>query len=272
MTGTIFDIKEFSVFDGPGIRTTVFIKGCPLRCYWCHNPEGLNPKPQLMYKKAGCTHCGSCLKGCSHPECAGFERCIKVCPNGCLTLSGREMESGDLAATLLKNKDLLLANNGGITFSGGEPLLQSGFVFELSDKLGDLHKAIQTSGYADLSVYKTAVEKFDFIMQDIKLANEKQHIKYTGVSNKKILRNIEFLKQSRKQFVFRVPLIPGITDTEENLLEISKIAGDSPVELLKYNSLAGAKYEAVGMEYKLENCSNRNCDFTKYFNNAKMIG
>ena len=147
-------------------------------------------------------------------------------------------------------------------------MMQSEFVCELADALPDIHKAIQTSGYADFETYKRVIDKFDYIMQDIKLADREQHKKYTGVYNDKILRNIEYLKQSGKEFVFRIPLIPDITDTEENLKAISEIVGDSPVELLAYNNLAGAKYEMLDMEYKLGSEGNRDTDFTKYFKNA----
>ena len=161
---------------------------------------------------------------------------------------------------------------GGITISGGEPLLQPDFACELAENLAGTHKAIQTSGYADLKIYQKVVEHMDYVLQDIKLADEKAHIKYTGVSNEKILRNIEWLKTSGKPFVFRVPLIPGITDTESNLKAVSEIVGDCRVELMPYNPLAGAKYAMVDMEYTLSDEGNREEDFTKYFENAVMIG
>lgn len=266
--GVIFDIKEFSVFDGPGSRITVFMKGCPLRCRWCHNPEGLTTKPQIMRKKAMCCGCGNCLKGCSHPECAEFDRCIHSCPNGCISVSGKRISSGELAEKVIPYSDLLSSLGGGVTVSGGEPLMQSDFVCDFADKLGGIHKAVQTSGYADFDVYKKVVDKFDYIMQDIKLADCDMHIKYTGVGNKKILKNIDYLKKSGKEYVFRVPLIPGITDTEENLVKISEIAGNSPVELLRYNQLAGAKYDMLGMTYPLSDEKNRDEDFTRFFENA----
>lgn len=160
---------------------------------------------------------------------------------------------------------------GGITISGGEPTLQADFVCELAERLGDVHKAIQTSGYTDLATYQRVVEHMDYVLQDIKLADEQEHIQYTGVSNEKILRNIEWLKSSGKPFVFRVPLIPGITDTEANLKAISEIVGDLRTELMPYNPLAGAKYHMVGMEYELPDVKSRTEDYTRYFQNAILM-
>lgn len=250
MNGTIFDIKEFSIHDGPGGRITVFLKGCPLRCIWCHNPEGLKKEPQLMHKKNLCVNCSMCKMPCNHEECKAFDRCIHACNNGCLSVSGYEISAEELAEKLNQNASLLKSLQGGITISGGEPMLQADFVCELADRL-TMHKAIQTSGYTDEETYKKVIDKFDYIMQDIKLADCGAHKLYTGVSNEKILKNIEYLKQSGKEFVFRVPMIPNITDKEENLSEISKIAGRFPVEYLTYNTLAGAKYEMLGMDYLL---------------------
>ena len=251
MKGTVFDIKELSVHDGPGCRITVFLKGCPLRCLWCHNPEGLESKPQLMVQKNGCVDCKRCFEPCNHPECKPFGRCLHTCQNGCLKVSGREWESTQLADHLLKNADFLSLTGGGITVSGGEPLMQADFVAELADKLVGVHKAIQTSGFASEETYRKVISKFDYVMQDIKLVNNELHKKYTGVSNEVILRNIQWLKQSGKDFILRMPLIPGITDTEENKAAALKIADGAKFEFLDYNPLAGAKYEMLGMKFKL---------------------
>lgn len=252
MIGTIFDIKEFSIHDGPGGRTTVFLKGCPLRCKWCHNPEGLKREPQIMKKHNLCVHCKMCEKGCAHKECEPFNVCVHACPNGCLTISGENIDSKILAEKLNKDKPLFDLTNGGITISGGEPLMQADFVCDVLDNLNGIHTAIQTSGYADEETYKRVISKFDFVMQDIKLVRREEHIKYTGVSNEKILRNIEWLKNSGKEFVLRCPQIPGITDTKENVEAVKRLAKGHEIEFLKYNNLAGAKYEMLGMKYELE--------------------
>lgn len=269
--GIIYDIKEFTVHDGPGARVTVFLKGCPLRCVWCHNPEGLLTEKQLMYKENLCTHCKKCEEVCKHEECLPFSKCIKACHSGALSVSGEEFSADELSKRILKNSDFFKMTGGGVTISGGEPMMQSEFVICLAEKLGDIHKAIQTSGFADSDTYKKVINRFDFVMQDIKLADSSLHRKYTGTDNSIILKNIKYLKQCGKEFVFRVPLIPDITDTEENLRQISKIAGESRVELLRYNSLAGAKYKMLGWKYPLEDKVNRKVDFTHFFENAILI-
>lgn len=251
MTGHIFDIKELAVHDGPGIRTTVFFKGCPLRCKWCHNPEGLTTEPQLMYKKNKCIGCGECRKPCDHPECKPFGRCIRVCPENCLKVVGREVSAEILADELISSADMLGDTFGGFTFSGGEPLMQSDFMLKLIELLSPYHLCIETSGYADEDVFRKVVDKLDFVIMDLKLANNELHKKYTGVSNEKILKNFNYLKSTEKPCIIRTPLIPGITDTEENLNSIAALTKGMTWEKIPYNAAAGAKYKMLGMEYGL---------------------
>ena len=251
MIGIIFDIKEMAVHDGPGIRTTVFLKGCPLRCAWCHNPEGLSFKPQLMHKDVRCIGCKSCQKECNHTECQPFGRCIYACPENCLEISGKKITAHELANELKKSADILGNDFGGFTFSGGEPLAQHDFLLELIDELQDYHLCIETSGFADAEFFKKIIDKLQFVIMDIKIADSAQHKKYTGVDNNLILQNFEYLKQSGKQYVIRTPLIPNITDTKENLAEIKNIIGDSVWEQLPYNVATGAKYKMLGMSYEL---------------------
>ena len=253
MTGTIFDIKEFSIQDGPGARTTVFMKGCPLSCKWCHNPEGLSPFPELMVKTARCRHCGRCFEKCGHPECAPFGRCVHACPDRLISICGREWDAEALAEKLAKQADFFAVSGGGVTVSGGEPTLQAEFVAELLWRLGKkhIHRAVETCGFAAPERFMMVVENADYVMMDIKLADPEAHREWCGVDNAPIFENFDRLKKSGVQYLIRVPLIPGVTDTRENLTAVSKIVGDSSVELLGYNSFAGAKYPDVGKAYAL---------------------
>ncbi len=247
--GVIFDIKEFSLNDGDGIRTTVFFKGCPLRCIWCHNPEGLSPKRELFITKNGCTNCGLCKKPCDHEDCLGLGRCIHICPKGLVKAAGREVTADELAAEIKRGEDLFLSTGGGVTLSGGEVLMQPDFAVELIKALKPLNILIETCGYARHEDFIRVIEGVDTVYFDVKLADRKMHKKYTGVYNDLILENLEWLKKSGKSFKIRTPLIPDITDTEENLAAIARIADGAPVELLPYNKLAGAKYGGVGKKF-----------------------
>lgn len=271
MEGTVFDIKEFTVHDGPGPRVTVFLKGCPLRCQWCHNPEGLERKPQLLYRQTLCTHCGACRNTCTHEECAPFGRCIHACPNGCLSVVGQQYTPQQLGARLLQYKEILAAMGGGITLSGGEPLLQGAFIQQLLPELSGMHVAIQTSGYAEPALYRAVISRCDFVMQDIKLADPQAHARHTGVGNARILENIRWLKNAGVPFVFRVPLIPGITDTEENLRAIARITEGYSVELMPYNPFAGAKYNQLGMDYGLTEDTPATEDPARFFANGVVL-
>jgi len=244
MTGTIFDIKEFSLHDGPGPRTTVFLKGCPLQCRWCHNPEGLSPKPQLMIKHTLCTSCGKCKQPCLHEDCKNFSRCVHICPNGLISISGNKFTPDELVKVLLKNIDFYIENGGGITFSGGEPLMQSEFLLDAISKL-PCHTAIQTSGYASKEVFCKTINAVDYVMMDIKLADRELHKKYTGVYNDIIIENFRYLKESGKEYIIRTPLIPNICDTYENLKQIKEIIGCSPWEQLPENTFWKAKYSMI---------------------------
>ena len=221
--GLVFDIRELTVHDGPGIRTTVFLKGCPLRCAWCHNPEGFSPAPQLIRS-----------------------------PNGG-RLAGRSYTSGELAA-ILNRQAPLLRDLGGITFSGGEPLLQAAFVADTIDRLEELHVALDTSGYAAEADFRLVAGKCDLILFDLKLMDAEIHRRWTGADNEPILRNLDALAGLNKPFVIRVPLVPGVTDTDHNLRAIAARLSALParphVELLPYNRAAGGKYAACGLEWR----------------------
>ena len=250
--GLIFDIKEFALNDGSGIRTTVFFKGCPLRCIWCHNPEGLSPRRELYLKQKGCLHCGLCLRPCKHPDCQGLGRCLHICPKNLVGVAGVEWDAAALSERLLRQAGIYRETGGGVTLSGGEPLLQWEFACELLELLhGKAHTALETSGYADGDVFRAVVGRCDFVYMDLKLMDNEAHRAYTGVSNDRILRNAAFLKSSGKPHAFRTPLIPGITDTAENLAAIRAFVGTDAWECLPYNTLAPAKYASVGRKFGL---------------------
>lgn len=221
--GIVFDVREFTIHDGPGIRTTVFLKGCPLACMWCHNPEGLSKNSQMMHSPSGTRPVGTSYS----PE--------------------------ELAALLNRQATILKSNEGGVTFSGGEPLLQAQFIAQVIDLLDDLHIVLDTSGYGRESDFRMLLERVDLVYYDLKLIDPRAHEFYTGVPNHKILHNLQRLSDSKVPFVVRVPLVPGVTDTCDNLSAIARTVQPLPgllhVDLLPYNQAAGAKYRPLGMEF-----------------------
>jgi pyruvate formate lyase activating enzyme len=219
--GIVFDIREFTVHDGPGIRTTVFLKGCPLRCSWCHNPEGIKPEPQTM-------------------ESPGGRRVV-----------GKWYTTEELARILNRQAGILRDNEGGISFSGGEPLRQAKFVAGTIDLLEDIHILLDTSGYGSERDFRLLVERCDLVYFDLKIVDRQLHRRYTGMDNEPILANLKILDELKTPYVIRVPLVPGITDTDRNLAEIAELArGRVRVDLLPYNQFAGGKYQSVGLEFR----------------------
>jgi pyruvate formate lyase activating enzyme len=223
-TGIVFDIREFTLHDGPGLRTTVFLKGCPLRCAWCHNPEGLSPHPEVLNT-----------------------------PTGSRTV-GQEYTVEELALLLARQADVLRAGEGGVTFSGGEPLFQAAFVAEVLDRLPPLGVVLDTSGYGEEDAFRTLAQRVDLVYFDLKLMDPAKHRRYTGEDNRVILRNLDHLATLATPCVIRVPLVPGLTDTPENLAAIARAAAALPrlvrVDLLPYNRAAGGKYASCGRVFQ----------------------
>lgn len=254
LLGTIFSIEEFSVFDGPGIRTTVFLKGCPLRCTWCHNPEGQSFEECIVRSPNGCIGCNACIDNAekTNEKIVFTEESIKKCPMNLLRKCGEKISSEDLVSHIMKNENIL--KNGGVTFSGGEPLSQGEFLADCLDRFGGkLHTAVQTSGFCNEELFKKILEKADYFLYDIKIADSTLHKKYTGVSNEKILNNLSLLAKSKKDFVIRIPLIPTVTDTAENITAIAEILTKNNIfyaELLPYNKMAGGKYKMLMRKYE----------------------
>lgn len=252
VTGTVFDIREFTVHDGPGGRITFFLKGCPLRCVWCHNPEGQRFEPEIMVKHALCTHCGCCTKNTESPDFIRYGRDASACPNGLISICGDTVTAKDILDRVLPMKEILTLTEGGVTFSGGEPLSQPEFLREALDLLGEngIHRAIETCGFTSAECFRALViDRCEYVMMDLKLMDDEAHRSYTGVSNRTILENAKSLMESGKPFEFRTPLIPGITDTDENLAAIEDFIGGAKWEKLPYNTLAGAKYPMLGRAY-----------------------
>ena len=265
--GVIFDIEEFALYDGPGIRKTVFFKGCPLRCIWCHNPEGMNFNKELMVSKSSCINCKRCTSVCNHKVCVACGMCVAVCPLRLRKVCGAVWEAKDLAADLLKDSDFLEKNHGGITISGGEPLAQPEFLWELLERLKPIHTAVETSGYAPPEAFVRTVELADLVLFDIKHTDSIVHKEFTGVGNELILENLKYLCRAEKRFIARIPLIPGVNDTRDNMEKTAQLLKDAKglyrVEILPYHKTAGAKYPMLGREYNPGFDENRKPDIHK---------
>ncbi len=254
MTGRIFDVKEFSVHDGPGARITFFLKGCPLRCLWCHNPEGQSLQKELMTRHALCEGCGQCIRPRESEAFRRYGKDPAACPKGLITESGTDLSPKDVLDRVLPLKEMLSLADGGVTFSGGEPLLQWEFFCESADLLraNGIHVALETCGYASSDVFQTALEHVDYVMMDLKLIDPQKHLAATGVCNDLILQNAQILKRGTVPFLFRTPLIPGYTDDPENLKQIQTFVEGAAWEQLPYNPLAGAKYPMLNRIYPLQ--------------------
>lgn len=270
--GYIFDIKRYAVHDGPGIRTTVFFKGCPLKCRWCHNPEGISTHDELMHFEYKCMHCKTCeavcefnavssddgIKQIDRALCSRCGICAQTCPTSAMTIVGRYVTSKEIIDEV--ERDILFYDNsgGGVTFSGGEPLLQHSFLLELLHECKDrgLHTVLDTSGFSTGHILSSVMDLVDVFLYDIKLSDDDQHKKYTGVTNIVIKDNLRMLTEAGrgKDIILRLPVIPDITDTEENIdgtIEfISTLKGINEIDLLPYHDVS-EKYRRLGMEYMM---------------------
>ena len=256
--GRVFSIEEFSTYDGPGIRMTVFMKGCPLRCMWCHNPEGQRFEKEMVRSPNGCLGCGACLKKgeelrgepCLVPES------VDVCPRRLVRESGIDYTPEKMVEKIEKNVSILNLSGGGVTFSGGEPLSQWRFVLECMKLLrGKTNRALQTCGFAESHIFEEVLSECDYVLYDLKQMDSAVHKKYTGVGNEQIIENYRTLAKSGKEFITRIPLIPTVNDTEKNIKETAKFMSDlgvNKIELLPYNKMAGGKYLMLGRKYEID--------------------
>jgi pyruvate formate lyase activating enzyme len=270
LTGLVFDIKHFAVHDGQGIRTTVFLKGCPVRCLWCHSPESQNPRPEIAFYPDLCMGCGACVEACPNGAqtmdpvkvrreiCSGCGACADACYAGALVKFGDRVTVEEVLQEVEKDRLLYETSGGGVTLSGGEPAAQSLFASKLLKSLkgAGYHTALDTSGHAPWEAFEGVILHADLVLYDLKHMDPGAHEELTGVSNGLILSNLRKLsKQASKTIVVRVPVVPGLNDSTENVEAMADflegLGGIEAVELLPYHNLGAPKYEALGWEYLL---------------------
>ncbi|NOR45629.1 MAG: glycyl-radical enzyme activating protein [Candidatus Delongbacteria bacterium] len=250
MKGTIFNIQKFSLHDGPGIRTTVFFKGCPLSCVWCHNPESINGNIETTFTEEKCIDCDIC-KGIRDISTA------EKCPADAIETIGYKVSVDELFSEIEKDKEYYETSNGGVTFSGGEPLLQSDFLLEILKKCKEngIHTSIDTCGHVRQSDLEKINEYVDLYLYDLKLIDNELHKSYTALGNDLILENLKYLSEKGKRIFLRLPLIPEVTDTEKNISEIIEFLKGinfEQINLLSYHGYAKNKYIKLGMEYEMD--------------------
>lgn len=254
LTGRVFDIQKFSTIDGPGIRTTVFFKGCNLRCAWCHNPESQRAEREFLFHKRKCTACGACLRHChlAQKGCDLCGECTIYCPAHAREIAGRDVTADELLAEILSDKPFYEASGGGVTFSGGECLLQSDFLCELARKCKEngVHVAVDTAGCVPWENIEKLIPFADLFLFDVKAASEDLHKSGTGVSNKLILENLARLSsKTDRKITVRIPVIGGFNDSVAEMAAIAAILRPlriSGVELLPYHAMGNGKYAALG--------------------------
>ncbi len=280
----LFDIKRFALHDGEGIRTTLFFKGCPLKCKWCHNPEGLLPKRQPVFLSKKCVFCRFCEKHANENQMTftsrpifnldypDFDNLVDICPASAIQYDSSYYTLDELIE-LIKEDKVFYRDNGGVTFSGGEPFFQGEFLSELAMKCKEagISTAIETSLYTTKELIDKVIPFIDRIYIDLKIFDEDKHAFYTGVSSKVIKENIAYILTGpyKDNVIIRTPLIPSITASDENIASISKyiydLYSDVKYELLNYNPLASSKYELVGLEYELKDAKRLNEEQMNHF-------
>jgi len=268
--GLIFDIKPYSINDGPGIRITIFLKGCPLSCAWCHNPEGISPHLQKLYSKAKCIGCGTCVENCpknaltltsegiltDSDACDLCGICADVCPAKAMEMSGKQVTVEEILRRIRRETVMMDQSEGGVTISGGEPLMQPDFLIELLDACGreGIHRAVDTTGLSKTETLLEVAKRTDLFLYDLKMMDPQWHKKFTGVTNERILENLHILADTGANINIRIPLIKGVNADEGNIRQCAEFVATLPgekklVSLLPYHNIAIHKYGKLGKEY-----------------------
>jgi len=273
--GIIFKIKRFSVHDGPGIRTSVFMKGCPLNCIWCHSPEGITPDISIWYSQNLCITCGECVKSCpenalslvadpvsriniDRSACNVTGNCVSVCPTGAIQFTGRKIRVSEIISEIEKDIRYYAISGGGVTLTGGEPLNQPDFSLAILRSCYDrnIHTAIESCLFCEKETISSVIQYVDQFIVDIKIFDNETHIRYAGRSNEIIKENFRFIAGKGKRIIVRIPMIENITDTEANISSITNfvnsVRSDIEIEKIEYNPLAGNNYERLGIPFLLK--------------------
>jgi pyruvate formate lyase activating enzyme len=272
----LFDIKRYSINDGPGIRLTIFLKGCSLNCAWCHNPESISPDLQKMYSKIKCIGCETCVEVCPMDAitltsdgiitdaelCRLCGKCAEVCPSKASEMSGYNLSLEEILSIIEKERVFFDQSGGGVTFSGGEPLMHSEFLIKLLDACGEkgIHRAVDTTGFTNTKTLLEVAKRTEHFLYDLKLIDSERHKKWTCAGNEKILENLKILSETGTSISIRIPLIKGVNDDFENIEGtakfISSLTGEKKqINLLPYHNIASKKYEKLGLVFNFENMS-----------------